>query len=64
MGVEIFEQVPDVDVIIVPTGGGGLLAGICVAIKALKPDCQVELLNTVTLWHYLQILTHLTYLLY
>lgn len=43
MAVEIFEQVPDVDVILVPTGGGGLLAGIAVAIKALKPECEVVL---------------------
>ena len=42
MGVEIFEQVPDVDVIIVPTGGGGLLAGVSVAIKALKPEVEVR----------------------
>ena len=41
MGVEIFEQVPDVDAILVPTGGGGLLAGIAVAIKALKPETEV-----------------------
>lgn len=44
MAVEIFEQVPDVDVILVPTGGGGLLAGVSVAIKALKPETEVSTL--------------------
>lgn len=42
MGVEIFEQVPDVDAILVPTGGGGLLAGVAVAMKALKPETEVR----------------------
>lgn len=41
MALEIIEQVPDVDAIIVPTGGAGLLAGIAVAAKALKPDIQI-----------------------
>ena len=55
MGVEIFEQVPDVDVILVPTGGGGLLAGICVAIKALKPDTKVG----ITVYVHLDISVHM-----
>src|SRR6478735_2256374 len=38
-GLEILEQVPDVQTVIVPTGGGGLLAGI--AVKALRPDVRV-----------------------
>ena len=37
VGLEIVEQVPDVDVVIVPIGGGGLMAGVASAIKALKP---------------------------
>lgn len=41
MALEIIEQVPDVDAIVVPTGGGGLLAGIAVAAKALKPDIMI-----------------------
>ena len=40
-GLEIIEQVPDVKTIVVPTGGGGLLAGIAIAVKALKPDVRV-----------------------
>jgi len=37
-GLEIIEQVPDVKTVVVPTGGGGLLAGIAIAIKA---QCQI-----------------------
>ena len=37
VGLEILEQLPDVDVIVVPIGGGGLLAGIAAAVKQVKP---------------------------
>lgn len=40
-GLEILEQAPDVRTVLVPTGGGGLVAGIAVAIKALRPDVRV-----------------------
>ena len=40
-GLEILEQRPDVKTVIVPTGGGGLLAGIAIAIKASRPDVRV-----------------------
>lgn len=40
-GLEILEQVPDVETVLVPTGGGGLLAGIAIAVKALRPDVRV-----------------------
>jgi len=40
-GLEILEQAPDVRTVIVPTGGGGLIAGIATAVKALRPDVQV-----------------------
>ena len=40
-GLEILEQVPDVRTILVPTGGGGLVAGIATAVKALRPDVRV-----------------------
>jgi threonine dehydratase len=40
-GLEILEQVPDVKTVVVPTGGGGLLAGIAIAIKATNPDVRV-----------------------
>jgi threonine dehydratase len=39
--LEIFEDLPDVDAIVAPLGGGGLLAGIGAAARALKPDVQV-----------------------
>ncbi len=41
VGLEILEQAPGVEEILVPTGGGGLLAGIAVAVKALKPSVRV-----------------------
>ena len=41
VGLEILEQVPDVKTILVSLGGGGLLAGIAVAVKALKPDVRI-----------------------
>ncbi|KAK6031959.1 pyridoxal-phosphate dependent protein [Ostertagia ostertagi] len=41
VAVEIFEQVKDVDAILVPSGGGGLVAGTCVAAKALSPNTKV-----------------------
>jgi threonine dehydratase len=40
-GLEILEDLPDVDAVIVPWGGGGLCCGIASAIKALKPACKV-----------------------
>jgi threonine dehydratase len=41
MGLEIVEQVPDLDAIIVPIGGAGLIAGVALAIKTLKPNVTV-----------------------
>ncbi|MBI4562314.1 MAG: pyridoxal-phosphate dependent enzyme, partial [Candidatus Rokubacteria bacterium] len=41
IGLELLEQCPDLEAVVVPVGGGGLLAGISVAIKALKPLVQV-----------------------
>jgi threonine dehydratase len=41
IGLEIAKQAPDLDAIIVPIGGGGLIAGIAVAIKRLKPNVKV-----------------------
>jgi len=40
-GLEIAEQAPDVRTVLVPTGGGGLLAGIAIAVKSLRPDVRV-----------------------
>jgi threonine dehydratase len=41
IGLEILEDVPEVDAVIVPVGGGGLIAGIGTAIKALKPGVRI-----------------------
>lgn len=41
IGLEICEQVPDVDVVVVPAGGGGLIAGISCAIKNILPHVTV-----------------------
>ncbi len=41
MAFEILEQVPDAEVVLVPVGGGGLLAGMSTVFQALKPDLQV-----------------------
>lgn len=41
IGLEILQAVPDLDSVIVPVGGGGLISGISTAIKALRPSCRV-----------------------
>ena len=41
MGLEILEQVPDLDAVIVPVGGAGLLAGVSLAVKTLRPDAKI-----------------------
>lgn len=41
IGLEILEQLPDVDAIIVPIGGGGLISGIAFAVKSLNPNIKV-----------------------
>ena len=37
----MLEDCPDVDAVIIPVGGGGLLAGVSVALKTLKPDIKI-----------------------
>jgi threonine dehydratase len=41
IGLELLEQVPGADTIVVPLGGGGLLSGIAVAVKSLRPDVRL-----------------------
>ena len=41
VAVEILDQNPDIDTIVVPIGGGGLITGIAVAAKAIKPDIRI-----------------------
>ena len=41
VGIEIIEDVPCVDMVVVPVGGAGLIAGVACAVKTLKPDAKV-----------------------
>lgn len=41
IGLEILEQMPDVEAVIVPIGGGGLISGVAYAIKTLRPEIKV-----------------------
>ncbi len=41
IGLEILEQLKNVDVVVVPIGGGGLISGVAYTIKTLKPSCKV-----------------------
>ena len=41
VGLEIMEQLPDADAVIVPIGGGGLISGVAYTIKQINPDCKV-----------------------
>lgn len=41
IGIEIIDDVPDVDAVVVPVGGAGLIAGVSCAVKTLKPDTLV-----------------------
>ena len=41
IALEVLEEIPDVDTLIVPIGGGGLISGIAVAAKALKPSIEI-----------------------
>ena len=41
IALEILEQFPQVDTVIVPVGGGGLLSGVAFTLKQLKPECRV-----------------------
>ncbi len=46
MALEILEDVPEAGAIVVPTGGAGLLAGVAVAAKALRPDIRIVAVET------------------
>lgn len=41
IGLEIIEEMPDVDAIVVPVGGGGLISGVAFAVKTLKPNIKI-----------------------
>jgi threonine dehydratase len=41
LGLEVIEKIPDLESIIIPIGGGGLISGIATAVKAINPKCKV-----------------------
>jgi len=41
IGLELMEQVPDLDLVLVPISGGGMTAGIATAVKGINPNCKV-----------------------
>ena len=41
IGLELIEQVPDLDAVVVPVGGGGLISGVAFALKSLNPNIKV-----------------------
>jgi threonine dehydratase len=41
LGMEIVEDVPEVDLVVVPVGGGGLISGVALAVKALRPSARI-----------------------
>jgi len=41
VGVEMLEDAPDLDAIVVPIGGGGLMSGVSIAARAIKPDIEL-----------------------
>ncbi|MCU1452938.1 MAG: threonine dehydratase [Acidimicrobiales bacterium] len=41
LGLELAEEAPEAEIVLVPVGGGGLLAGVAVALKALRPDVRI-----------------------
>ncbi len=41
IGLEILEQLPEVEAVVVPIGGGGLISGVAFAVKTLRPDVKV-----------------------
>ena len=41
IGLEILDQLPDVDAVLVPIGGGGLISGVAYALKRMKPEVKI-----------------------
>ena len=41
VGIELCEDVPDIDVVVVPVGGGGLISGVATAVRALRPGARI-----------------------
>ncbi|MGH9908398.1 MAG: pyridoxal-phosphate dependent enzyme [Pyrinomonadaceae bacterium] len=54
IGLEIFEDLPDVDVIIIPAGGGSCASGNCIVANRLKPDVRIIAVQSEAapaMWH-------------
>nr|CAD7570571.1 unnamed protein product [Timema californicum] len=49
LGLEIVEQVPNIDAVIVPVGGGGLIAGVALAVKTLFPHIKIIIMQKKTI---------------
>lgn len=58
LGMEMIEQVPDCDVVVVPVGGAGLIAGIALAVKTLNPAVRVIGVEPVRCASYTAALVH------
>ncbi len=41
IGLEIMEQLPDADIVVIPIGGGGLISGVAYTIKQINPNCKI-----------------------
>lgn len=41
IGLEMIEQVDNIDAVVIPVGGGGLIAGVALAIKTLNPEIKI-----------------------
>jgi threonine dehydratase len=41
LGLEVYEDFPDVDAVVVPIGGGGLISGVSMAMKSMKPSVRI-----------------------
>ena len=41
LGLEIIEDAPELETLLVPLSGGGLISGVALAVKTLKPDCRI-----------------------
>ncbi|MBD5635368.1 MAG: pyridoxal-phosphate dependent enzyme, partial [Candidatus Eremiobacteraeota bacterium] len=59
LGLELLRDVPDVDVLLVPIGGGGLISGTAIAAKALRPAIEIVGVQTQLYPSYFQIANHL-----
>jgi threonine dehydratase len=46
IGLELHEQMPELDAVVVPVGGGGMISGIAIALKSLDPDLKIIAVQT------------------